>query len=135
MYALTKLGLGSAVTDAGVACFTCPGAVHRRIRNSRQRFGRKWLVTTTSATEAAGCVLWEEQGNVENNAAPRRSSPCATCATRARSKGSDARWEWAGKVQILVRFGTSIRLYGMDGGRRSAPRHSLLYERQRVLPL
>ena len=80
---------------------TCPGAVHRRIRNSRQRFGRKWLVTTTSATEAAGCVLWEEQGNVENNAAPRRSSPCATCATRARSKGSDARWEWAGKVQIF----------------------------------
>ena len=47
---------------------TRPGAVHRRIRKSRQGYGRKWLGTTASATEAAGCMLWEEHGNVEYNA-------------------------------------------------------------------
>ena len=30
-------------------------------------FGRRWLGTSDEATEAAGCVLWEENGNVEFN--------------------------------------------------------------------
>jgi hypothetical protein len=75
--------------------------VHRRIRISRQGYGRKWLGTTASATEAAGCMLWEEHGNVEYNAKTeqaadlvQRAWPTSLC------KGSDARWDGAGEVQI-----------------------------------
>ena len=60
----------------------------------RQGYGRKWLGTTASATEAAGCVLWEEHGNVEYNA--KTEQPGATCVARAcarvrRAGGADHR--------------------------------------------
>ena len=72
------------------SCLTCSGAMHRRIRKSRQRFGRKWLGTTTSATEAAGCVLWEEHGNVEYNAKTEQPV-CNMRGTTCLCKGSDGR--------------------------------------------
>ena len=65
---------------------TRPGAVHRRIRKSRQGYGRKWLGTTASATEAAGCVLWEEHGNVEYNAKTEQPV-CNVRGPRACAKG------------------------------------------------
>ena len=85
--------------------------MHRRIRNSRQRFGRKWLVTTTSATEAAGCVLWEEQGNVEYNA--KTEQPVCNVRGTCLCKGSDARWDWG-----LGREGANLN--ALDGDRGSA---------------
>ena len=49
---------------AGAALMTedeCKAATARR------GFGRRYLGTTEDAKEAAGCVLWEENGNVEFN--------------------------------------------------------------------
>ena len=60
----------------------------------RQGYGRKWLGTTTSATEAAGCVLWEEQGNVEYNA--KTEQPVCNVRGTCLCKGSDGR-----EVQII----------------------------------
>ena len=90
---------------------TCPGAVHRRIRKSRQRLGRKWLGTTTSATEAAGCVLWEEHGNVEYHA--KTEQPLCNVRGTCLCKGSDARWDWG-----LGREGANLN--ALDGDRGSA---------------
>ena len=84
---------------------TCPGAVHRRIRKSRQRLGRKWLGTTTSATEAAGCVLWEEHGNVEYHA--KTEQPLCNVRGTCLCKGSDARWDWG-----LGRKGANLSALG-----------------------
>ena len=93
---------------------TCPGAVHRRIRKSRQRLGRKWLGTTTSATEAAGCVLWEEHGNVEYHA--KTEQPLCNVRGTCLCKGSDARWDWG-----LGREGANLSALGaLDGDRGSA---------------
>ena len=60
----------------------------------RQGYGRKWLGTTTSATEAAGCVLWEEHGNVEYNA--KTEQPVCNVRGTCLCKGSDGR-----EVQII----------------------------------
>jgi hypothetical protein len=55
----------------------------------RQGYGRKWLGTTASATEAAGCVLWEEHGNVEYNA--KTEQPLCNVRGTCLCKGSDGR--------------------------------------------
>ncbi|KOO34535.1 hypothetical protein Ctob_011067 [Chrysochromulina tobinii] len=60
----------------------------------RQGYGRKWLGTTASATEAAGCVLWEEHGNVEYNA--KTEQPVCNVRGTCLCKGSDGR-----EVQII----------------------------------
>jgi hypothetical protein len=60
----------------------------------RQGYGRKWLGTTASATEAAGCVLWEEHGNVEYNA--KTEQPLCNVRGTCLCKGSDGR-----EVQII----------------------------------
>ena len=57
----------------------------------RQGYGRKWLGTTASATEAAGCVLWEEHGNVEYNAKTEQPvcNVRGTCLCRSDARGRE----------------------------------------------
>ncbi len=67
-------GDGTPHRSTALVATSCTGAGARAMSlaecqraASRRGYGRKWLGTTETTTEAAGCVLWEEQGNVEFN--------------------------------------------------------------------